>query len=154
MSFFPSTPATGARSCHESERDDLVQAVLGYQFPDAAACTQANRAAVFHPGTRGLPCLEIDGILVFAYLDHQAGTVRVTIHLDSAAQRLVRPDGTVPLRVGVEDALVFDGSGKGQDFAPALPDGPANAVEAVRRGEGRSGPSPAPGPDHRADHGN
>ncbi|MER6273905.1 hypothetical protein [Streptomyces sp900105755] len=43
---------------------------LAFQFPDALDCERANRAAVFHAGTHGgLPCLEVDGILVFAYLN-------------------------------------------------------------------------------------
>jgi hypothetical protein len=47
---------------------------LTFQFPDAADCERANRAAIFHAGIHdGLPCLEVDGVLVFAYLDPQAG---------------------------------------------------------------------------------
>ncbi|MCX5106953.1 hypothetical protein [Streptomyces sp. NBC_00439] len=98
-------PATAYRYCGS--------AALGYRFPDANTCSQANRSAVFHPATHeGPPCAEVDGVLVFAYLDHQGGAFRVSVHLDSAAQRLVRPDGTVPLRVVVEDTVVFDDSEK------------------------------------------
>ncbi|WP_331733220.1 hypothetical protein OG948_60425 (plasmid) [Embleya sp. NBC_00888] len=83
---------------------------LDHRFPDEDACEQANRDAIFHPQTDadGLPCVEIDGVLVFAYLDHEAGAVRVSVHLDSAQDRLLRPDGSVPLRVEVEDDLVLD----------------------------------------------
>ncbi|MFJ5071273.1 hypothetical protein ACIQC7_33130 [Kitasatospora sp. NPDC088556] len=88
---------------------------LDYRFPDKDASEQANRDATFHPqiDNNGLPCVEVDGVLVFAYLDHDAGTVRVSVHLDSAEDRLVRPDGTVPLRVEVEDAVVLDDSAEG-----------------------------------------
>ncbi|MGW0881304.1 hypothetical protein [Streptomyces sp. NPDC002671] len=88
---------------------------LDYRFPDEEASEQANRGAIFHPQTddNDLPCVEVDGVLVFAYLDHEAGAVRVSVHLDSAEDRLVRPDGTVPLRVEVEDAVVLDDSAEG-----------------------------------------
>lgn len=43
---------------------------LAFQFPDAADCVRADRAAVFHAGIHGgPPCLEVDGVLVFAYLE-------------------------------------------------------------------------------------
>ncbi|EFE72395.1 predicted protein [Streptomyces viridosporus ATCC 14672] len=78
---------------------------------DDTACAQANSAAVFHPmadpGDEGLPCIELAGILVFAYLDPDLRAVRVSVHLDTADQQLVRPDHTVPLQVEVEDATVF-----------------------------------------------
>lgn len=88
---------------------------LDYRFPDEDACEQANRGATFHPQTddNDLPCGEVDGVLVFAYLDHDAGAVRVSVHLESAEDRLVRPDGTVPLRVDVEDCVVLDDSAEG-----------------------------------------
>ncbi|MFC9891901.1 hypothetical protein ACFW3A_21810 [Streptomyces pilosus] len=78
---------------------------------DDTACAQANSAAVFHPMTspddEGLPCIELAGILVFAYLDPNMEAVRVSVHLDTTDQQLVRPDHTVPLQVEVEDATVF-----------------------------------------------
>lgn len=88
---------------------------LDYRFPGEDASEQANRHATFHPQTddNDLPCVEVDGVLVFAYLDHEAGAVRVSVHLDSAEDRLVRPDGTVPLRVEIEDAVVRDDSAEG-----------------------------------------
>ncbi|MEU7318339.1 hypothetical protein [Streptomyces sp. NPDC007083] len=88
---------------------------LDYRFPDKDASEQANRDATFHPQTddNDLPCVEVDGVLVFAYLDHGAGVVRVSVHLDSAEDRLVRPDGTVPLHVEVEDDVVLDDSAEG-----------------------------------------
>ncbi|MFE3166721.1 hypothetical protein [Streptomyces sp. NPDC059224] len=88
---------------------------LDYRFPDEDASEQANRDATFHPQTdlNDLPCVEVDGVLVFAYLDHEASAVRISVHLDSAEDRLVRPDGSVPLRVEVEDDVVLDDSAEG-----------------------------------------
>ena len=88
---------------------------LDYRFPDEDVSEQANRDATFHPQAddNDLPCIEVDGVLVFAYLDHEAGAVRVSVHLDTAEDRLVRPDGTVPLRVEVEDTTVLDDSAEG-----------------------------------------
>jgi hypothetical protein len=85
-----------------------------YRFPSQEACEQANLNAVLHPqthpGDADLPCLEVCGILTFTYLDHHAGAVRVSVHLESAEPGLVRPDGTVPLRVEVGDTVIFDDS--------------------------------------------
>ncbi|MFB7918941.1 hypothetical protein [Streptomyces sp. NPDC056061] len=88
---------------------------LDYRFPDEDASEQANRDVTFHPQTddNDLPCVEVDGVLVFAYLDHETGAVRVSVHLDSAEDRLVRPDSTVPLRVEVEGDVVLDASAEG-----------------------------------------
>ncbi|MEU7156045.1 hypothetical protein AB0A98_06320 [Streptomyces chrestomyceticus] len=85
---------------------------LDFRFPNENASEQANRDATFHPQTdeNDLPCMEIDGVLVFAYLNHESGVVEVSVHLECAEGRLVRPDGTVPLRVAVEDAVVLDDS--------------------------------------------
>ncbi len=85
---------------------------LDYRFPDEDASEQANRDATFHPQTddNDLPCVEVDGVLVFAHLDHEARAVRVSVLYDSAEDRLVRPDGTVPLRVEVEHTVVLDNS--------------------------------------------
>jgi hypothetical protein len=86
---------------------------LDFRFPEADACERANRGAVLHPAPHGgLPCMEVDGVLVFTYLDHKLGAAQVSIHLDSAPDRLVRPDGTVPLRVKVKDTVVLDDSGE------------------------------------------
>ncbi|WP_369383292.1 hypothetical protein [Streptomyces sp. cg36] len=86
---------------------------LTFAFPAPDACEQANRSTVFHPQSdeNDLPWSEVDGILVFAYLDPELGAVQVSVHLDTASDRLVRPDGTVPLRVTVQDAVVLDDSG-------------------------------------------
>ncbi|MFC8372773.1 hypothetical protein ACFUIT_33250 [Streptomyces sp. NPDC057239] len=59
------------------------------------------------PDDEGLPCIELAGILVFAYLDTGLGAVRVSVHLDTADERLARADGTIPLQVEIEDATVF-----------------------------------------------
>ncbi|MEU3734522.1 hypothetical protein AB0E81_34765 [Streptomyces sp. NPDC033538] len=79
---------------------------------DGQACAEANSAAVFHPvamegPNRGLPCIEIAGVLVFAYLDADTRAVRVSVHLDSTDDQLLQADGTVPVEVDVEDTTVF-----------------------------------------------
>ncbi|WP_331733120.1 hypothetical protein OHU34_43655 (plasmid) [Streptomyces sp. NBC_00080] len=90
----------------------LVRAPLCLSLSDAEACAEANSSAVFHaqegPDDEGLPCIEIAGILVFVYLDANCGAVRVSVHLDTTAEQLVRADGTVPVQVEIEDATVFD----------------------------------------------
>ncbi|MDV9174236.1 hypothetical protein R6V09_29520 [Streptomyces sp. W16] len=106
---------------------------LDFAFPDAGACERANRAAVFHPGDHGdLPCVEVDDVLVFAHLDHEVGAFRVSVHVDNAPDHLVRPDGTVPLRVEVEDTIVLDDSNTEGAPKPPLLDALLNAADAVR----------------------
>ncbi|WP_128380278.1 hypothetical protein [Streptomyces cavernae] len=89
-----------------------VRTPLNLSLSDAEACAAANSSAVFHPmegpDDEGLPCIEIAGILVFAYLDADRGAVRVSVHLDTTDEQLIRADGTVPLQVEIEDATVFD----------------------------------------------
>ncbi|MEV6182283.1 hypothetical protein [Streptomyces sp. NPDC052015] len=47
-----------------------------FRFPEADACERANRGADFYPGIHGgLPCMEVDGVLVITYLDHELGAV-------------------------------------------------------------------------------
>ncbi|MGP4014160.1 hypothetical protein [Streptomyces sp. 4N124] len=94
---------------------DISRCVIAPRNPslsDAEECAEANSAAVFHamrgPDDEGLPCMEIAGILVFAYLDADRGAVRISVHLDTTDEQLVRADGTVPLLVEIEDATVFD----------------------------------------------
>ncbi|MFD3843152.1 hypothetical protein ACFWWC_44100 [Streptomyces sp. NPDC058642] len=60
------------------------------------------------PEDEGLPCIEIAGVLVFAYLDADLEAVRVSVHLDTTDEQLVRPDGTVPMVVELADTTVFD----------------------------------------------
>ncbi|WP_053811053.1 MULTISPECIES: hypothetical protein [Streptomyces] len=98
-----------------TRRDRTLIVPLDYRFPDEDESEQVNRDATFHPQTddNDLPCVDVHGVLVFSYLDHGAGVVRVSVHLDSAEDRLVRPDGTVPLRVEVGDAVVLDDSAEG-----------------------------------------
>ncbi|WP_424892354.1 hypothetical protein [Streptomyces sp. XH2] len=85
---------------------------LAYAFPEAAEAAALNRAAVLHPADDdGPPCIEVAGVLTFAYLDPEDGTVRVSVHLDDAdEEHIVRPDGTVPLRVQVEDTVLLSDS--------------------------------------------
>lgn len=84
----------------------------GYRFPDAGACRAINEEAYFLPaaGPDELPCLIVGGVRVFAYLDPQTGAVCVSVDLDGTQLELVRPDGTLPLRVDVARAPVFDES--------------------------------------------
>ncbi|MFF5265410.1 hypothetical protein ACFY4C_41560 [Actinomadura viridis] len=82
-----------------------------WQFPGEEDCDRANRSAVFHPvRAEGQPCIEVEGVLVFLYLDPDEEAVRVSIHLDTVADRLIRPDDTVPLRVVCESTVIFDDS--------------------------------------------
>ncbi|GAA2628063.1 hypothetical protein GCM10010411_76650 [Actinomadura fulvescens] len=81
-----------------------------YQFPSEEDCDRANRSAVFHPvrAEDGLPCIEVGGVLVFLYLDPDEEAVRISIHLDTVDEQLVRPDDTVPLRADCENGVIFD----------------------------------------------
>ncbi|WP_330342529.1 hypothetical protein [Streptomyces sp. NBC_00557] len=72
------------------------------------------------PDDEGLPCSEIAGVLVFAYLDADMQAVRVSVHLDTTDELLVQPGQTVPLHVEVEDSTVFSG---GTTPAPAAAGG-------------------------------
>jgi hypothetical protein len=94
--------------------DDISRCLrtpLNLNLTDPEACAEANSTAVFHPiagpDDEGLPCIELAGILVFAYLDPDLRAVRVSVHLDTADERLARADGTIPLQVEIEDATVF-----------------------------------------------
>ncbi|MFD3959282.1 MULTISPECIES: hypothetical protein [Streptomyces] len=97
-------------------------APLNFAFPDAAVAEGLNRAAVFYAADdQGPSCIEVAGVLVFGYLDAKDGVVRVSVHLDSAdSEHVVRPDGTVPLRVVVEDTVVFDDSNHYVPHPPVL----------------------------------
>ncbi|MFD8947730.1 hypothetical protein ACFV0B_02565 [Streptomyces xanthophaeus] len=97
-------------------------APLNFAFPDAAVAEGLNRAAVFYAADdQGPSCIEVAGVLVFGYLDATDGVVRVSVHLDSAdSEHVVRPDGTVPLRVVVEDTVVFDDSNHYAPHPPVL----------------------------------
>ncbi|WP_307624385.1 hypothetical protein [Streptomyces sp. V3I7] len=109
-------------SLYAAEISRVVRAQPELGRWDADACAKANSAAVFHPQERpddeGLPCIEVAGVLVFAYLDADSRTLRVSVHLDSTDKELLRPDGSVPLRVEVEDDTVFPPPQAGQG-APA-----------------------------------
>ncbi|MDN3029436.1 hypothetical protein [Streptomyces sp. S.PB5] len=79
---------------------------------DTQACAQANSSALFHPqenpDDEGLPCIELAGILVFAHLDADRQAVRISVHLDTTDEQLLRADGTVPVQMEIEDTTVFD----------------------------------------------
>jgi hypothetical protein len=87
-------------------------APLSLRLSDYEDCAEANSSAVFHPmdgpDDEGLPCIEIAGVLVFAYLDADREAVRVSVHLDTTDEQLVRADGTVPMVVELADTTVFD----------------------------------------------
>lgn len=89
-----------------------VRAPLSLSLSDDQACAAANSSALFHPmdgpEDEGLPCIEIAGVLVFAYLDAERRAVRVSVHLDTTDEQLVRADGTVPMVVELADTTVFD----------------------------------------------
>ncbi|MFF7452211.1 MULTISPECIES: hypothetical protein [unclassified Streptomyces] len=94
---------------------DIFRCVLAPRNPslsDAQECAEANSTAVFHamrgPDDEGLPCIEIAGLLVFAYLDADREAVRISVHLDTTDEQLVRADGTVPMLVEIADTTVFD----------------------------------------------
>lgn len=97
-------------------------APLNFVFPDAGTAEDLNRAAVFYAADdQGPSCIELVGVLVFGYLDAEDGVVQVSVHLDSAdPDHVVRPDGTVPLRVVVEDTVVFDDSNHYAPHPPVL----------------------------------
>lgn len=56
----------------------------------------------------------------------------MSIHVDNAPDHLVRPDGTVPLRVEVEDTIVLDDSNAEGAPRPPLLDALLSAADAVR----------------------
>ena len=64
-----------------------------------------NRAAVFYPriDEDGLPCIEVGGVLVFAYLDPDPLAVRISVHLDSLDW-----ESLVPVVVDVEATTLMD----------------------------------------------
>ncbi|MFC8094703.1 hypothetical protein [Streptomyces sp. NPDC057301] len=85
---------------------------LRLSLSDDEDCAEANSSAAFHPmegpDNEGLPCIEIAGVLVFAYLDADREAVRVSVHLDTTDEQLIRADGTVPMLVELADTTVFD----------------------------------------------
>ncbi|MEV7892215.1 hypothetical protein ACWD3I_48730 [Streptomyces sp. NPDC002817] len=114
-----------------------VPAPLSLNLADAEACAAANSSALFHPmdgpEDEGLPCIEIAGVLVFAYLDADREAVRVSVHLDTTDEQLVRPDGTVPMVVELADTTVFDNL-----TPPPAPAQPTGRKAHLRRLAGRT----------------
>lgn len=109
--------------CEEIGRTQRSRiAPLNFVFPDAVTADGLNRAAVLYSADdQGPSCIEVTGVLVFGYLDAEDGVVQVSVHLDNAdPEHVVRPDGTVPLRVVVEDTVVFDDSNHCAPLPPAL----------------------------------
>ncbi|MFJ4790990.1 hypothetical protein [Streptomyces sp. NPDC088794] len=118
-----------------------VRASGSLSLSDAEDCAEANSSAVFHPmegpDDEGLPCTEIAGILVFVYLDADREAVRVSVHLDTTDEQLVRADGTVPMVVEIGDATVFDNLTPPP--APAQPTRWKALVRRLARRTARSG---------------
>ncbi|MEV8634317.1 hypothetical protein AB0395_21945 [Streptosporangium sp. NPDC051023] len=81
-------------------------------FPDKARCDDLNTRAVFHPQIcvpDEKPYIEVAGIQVYAYLDPDDQTVRVSIHLDDANTDLLS-GGNVPLEIDVGGTIVYAAS--------------------------------------------
>lgn len=95
---------------------------LSFAFPDDAEARILNHNAVFYAADdNGPQCIEVAGVLVFGYLDAEDGVVRVSVHLDTAdPDHIVRPDGSVPLHVVVEDTVVLDSSSERAPHPPVL----------------------------------
>ncbi|WP_331731690.1 hypothetical protein [Streptomyces sp. NBC_00073] len=93
---------------------------LDFDFPDALTAEVLNRGAVLYAADDDGPqCIEVAGVLVFGYVDAEDGVVRVSVHLDSAdPEHVVRRDGSVPLRVVVEDTVVLDDSNPLRPVSP------------------------------------
>ncbi|MCX4792014.1 hypothetical protein OG369_39900 [Streptomyces sp. NBC_01221] len=87
-------------------------APLSFAFPDEVEARILNHGAVFHAADDDGPqCIEVTGVLIFGYIDADDGVVCVSVHLDGAdPDHVVRPDGTVPLRVVVEGSVILDDS--------------------------------------------
>jgi hypothetical protein len=96
-----------------SHREKTHLSLLGghsTHLTDETWCAQANRAAVFHPVTRegALPAVTVEGVVTFSYLDPATRAVCVSVDVTTAADELVRPDGTIPLVIEVQNTVVFD----------------------------------------------
>ncbi|MET8291501.1 hypothetical protein ABZV80_40965 [Streptomyces sp. NPDC005132] len=97
-----------------------------FRFPGPELCAWINSAARFHPMSgpddTGLPCIEVGGVLVFAYLDPDMKAVRISVDLDTTTEQLQRSDATIPLHIQIGNSTVFS--------APA---GPVPANTRTRR---------------------
>ncbi|MGW0450164.1 hypothetical protein ACWDWV_32825 [Streptosporangium sandarakinum] len=96
---------------------------LAHRIWSADYCAVANRSAVFLPATgdRTRPCMSVAGVLAFIYLDPDTRTIRLSGHLDSPWDELLRADGTVPLRGTVDGMIVFDGSDQARATGATVP---------------------------------
>ncbi|MEV4231249.1 hypothetical protein AB0J81_30005 [Streptomyces bobili] len=90
---------------------------INLSFTDPEACAEANSTAVFHPmagpGDEVLPCIELAGILVVAYLDADMRAVRVCVwggYPRPAIRRCVRGGRPAarPVRSGAAGSGVID----------------------------------------------
>lgn len=64
---------------------------------------------IFHsgsgPGTH--PCMDISGVLVFAYIDAASATLTVSLDIDDASPELLDASGLVPLRIDIQGRTIF-----------------------------------------------
>ncbi|GAA4259930.1 hypothetical protein [Dactylosporangium darangshiense] len=69
----------------------------------------SNATAQFVPASfdAPYPAIQVAGTWVFAYVDRN-GTLRIAAHLEQTERWLQRPDGTVPMRVSIQDTVVFE----------------------------------------------
>ena len=105
--------------------DDWQQAAADYRRlgqATAIRAMEANLHAQYTPAgpDEPHPSLMVGGVLVLAYLDDLA-TLHVSIDLDDTADWLLRPDGTVPIRVFVSGEEVYTAV-----TPPAAPEGQAS----------------------------
>ncbi|MEU5137061.1 hypothetical protein [Streptomyces californicus] len=114
------TTAPYSTEVGRAERSRIVP--VDFAFPSTPTAEGLNRAAVLHAADdQGPTCAEVAGVLVFSYLDADDGAVKVSVHLDGAdPEHLVRPDGTVPLRIVVEGTVIFDDSNSHAPHPPVL----------------------------------
>ncbi|MFD8078995.1 hypothetical protein ACFV3E_40850 [Streptomyces sp. NPDC059718] len=72
--------------------------------------TRLHRMARFWPADRAepgsLPALQVAGVLVFAYVDSDGRTLRVSVDLDTTHPALVR-NGKIPMHVTVQGTTVY-----------------------------------------------
>ncbi|MFB7436522.1 hypothetical protein ACFCZ5_34860 [Streptomyces microflavus] len=70
-----------------------------------------HQMARFWPALRTEPCsgpaLQVAGVLIMAAVDPDGSTLRVTVDPETAHRALLRPDGTVPLEIRLQDRTVY-----------------------------------------------
>lgn len=100
-----------------------------------AHAPRLNAEAIYHPyqpsehadDTDGLPCIEIAGVQVYAYVDRATGELAVSLHLDGDTE--VWGDN-VPVRIGIGDYLYRAGV-DGAAHYPALEEAAQQLQEVI-----------------------